>query len=71
MIPGKDDSIKPFLRAKEVKLLIAAAGPDLRPLLFLLAGSGLRIGEALGLTVGSVDLAGRVIRVDRQRTQDG
>lgn len=71
VIPGKGDSVEQFLRVEEVKSLIAAAGPDVRPLVSLLAGSGLRIGEALGLTVGAIDLEGRVIRVDQQRTQEG
>lgn len=71
VIPGKGDSIEQFLRPEEVKSLIAAADSKFRPLVLLLAGSGLRIGEALGLTVGAIDLEAGVIRVDQQRTQDG
>ena len=36
-----------------------------------LAGSGLRIGELLGLSVADVDFLRRTIRVERQRGQDG
>lgn len=40
-------------------------------LVVLLAGSGLRIGEALGLQVADVDFLRRTIKVDRQRDQSG
>src|SRR5665811_2244853 len=36
-----------------------------------LAGSGLRIGELLGLEVSDVDFLRRTIRVERQRAQSG
>lgn len=42
-----------------------------RGLVMLLAGSGLRIGEALGLGVSDVDFLRRTVRVERQRLQDG
>src|ERR1019366_8924650 len=37
----------------------------------LLAGSGLRIGEALGLNVSDVDFLRRTVKVERQRLQSG
>lgn len=37
----------------------------------LLAGSGLRIGEMLGLKVSDIDLLRRTVRVDRHRLQSG
>ena len=42
-----------------------------RVVLVTLAGSGLRIGELLGVAVSDVDFLRRTIRVDRQRLQSG
>ena len=42
-----------------------------RAVVVLLAGSGLRIGELLGLTVGDVDFLRRTVWVERQRLQSG
>lgn len=42
-----------------------------RALVAFLAGSGLRIGEALGLEVGDVDFLRRTVSVERQRLQSG
>ena len=42
-----------------------------RPVITTLAGSGLRIGELLGLQVSDVDFLRRTIRVDKQRLQSG
>ena len=42
-----------------------------RALVVLLAGSGLRIGEALGLMPSDIDFLRRTVRVERQRLQDG
>jgi len=41
-----------------------------RALVMFLAGSGLRIGEALGLNVSDVDFLRRQVRVERQHRQD-
>lgn len=46
-------------------------GPQWRALVVTLAGSGLRIGELLGLSVADVDFLRRTIRVERQRNQAG
>lgn len=45
--------------------------PRFRAVVVLLAGSGLRIGEALGLKTSDVDFLRRTVRVERQRLQDG
>lgn len=51
---------------------IAEAIPErYRAAVVLLAGSGLRIGELLGLQVSDVDFLRRTVRVDRQRLQSG
>lgn len=56
--------------AEQVHALVAAIDPRFRGLVVLLAGSGLRIGEALGLQVADVDFLRRTVRVERQRLQD-
>ncbi len=50
----------------EIRAMVDAVQDRYRALLLLLAGSGLRPGEALGLTVDRVDFLRRTIRVDRQ-----
>ncbi len=57
--------------AKDVSALSSAVAGRYRALVVLLAGSGLRIGEALGLTIADVDFLRRTVRVERQRLQDG
>ena len=57
--------------AEAVAAISAAVEPRCRALVVLLAGSGLRIGEALGLAVSDVDFLRRTVRVERQRLQDG
>jgi integrase len=54
----------------EVRAIQAAMG-DLGAAVVILAGSGLRIGELLGLQVSDVDFLRRTIRVERQRLQSG
>jgi integrase len=44
---------------------------DLGAAVITLAGSGLRIGELLGLDVSDVDFLRRTIKVERQRSQSG
>ncbi|TIC84103.1 site-specific integrase [Nocardioides sp. GY 10127] len=56
---------------EEVERVAGAIGDRWRALVILLAGSGLRIGEARGLMVGDVDFLRRTIRVERQRMQSG
>ena len=53
-------------------LLVAESNPAPWPLLWhLLAGAGLRVGEALALRVVDVDLVGRVIRVGSASAKNG
>ena len=52
--------------AAQVRAMVEAVGDRYRALVVLLAGSALRPGEALGLTVDRVDFLRRTIRVDRQ-----
>lgn len=54
-----------------VSALASRIEPRYRALVVLLAGSGLRIGEALGLRVADVDFLRKTVRVERQRYQDG
>lgn len=50
----------------QVAAMIESVGDRYRALIVLLAGSGIRSGEALGLTVDRVDFLRRSTRVDRQ-----
>lgn len=65
---------KPDSRPPTVEHVVRAAGAmpgRYRAAVVLLAGSGLRIGEMLGLQVTDVDFLRRTVRVERQRMQDG
>ena len=68
--PMPDGEIVPPT-ALVVQALAAAIEPRYRGLVVLLAGSGLRIGEALGLEVRDVDFLRKTVRVERQRLQTG
>jgi integrase len=65
-----DDEVVPPT-VEQVAAAAAAIGPQWRALVVTLAGSGLRIGELLGLEVADVDFLRRTIRVERQRHQTG
>jgi integrase len=68
----RDD--RPEVVAPTVEQITALAGviqPRYRALVVLLAGSGLRIGEALGLNVSDVDFLRRTVKVERQRLPSG
>jgi integrase len=56
---------------EQVTALAAAVAPRYRALVVLLAGSGLRIAEALGLDVSDVDFLRRTVKVERQRHRTG
>lgn len=71
VLPSVPDSEVEAPTADQVHALVAAVEPRYRGLVVLLAGSGLRIGEALGLRVSDVDFLRRTVRVERQRLQDG
>ena len=54
------------MAAEQVRAMAETVNERYRALVVLLAGSGLRPGEALGLTLDRVDFLRRTIRVDRQ-----
>lgn len=56
--------------ADEVHRLVEAVEDRHRAVVILLAGTGVRIAEALGLRVDDVDFLRRTVRVERQRLQD-
>ena len=55
----------------EVFKVVEAMPDEFRAAAVLLAGSGLRIGEMLGLKVSDIDFLRRTVRVERQRVQSG
>jgi len=57
--------------AEQVHELADAMPARYRAAVVLLAGSGLRIGEALGLRVSDVDFLRRTVKVERQRYRTG
>jgi integrase len=70
-LPAIDDAEVVPPTAKQIAALSAAVPARYHALVVLLAGSGVRIGEALGLEVADVDFLRRTVRVERQRLQDG
>lgn len=64
-----DEVIPPTVH--QVSAIADAVPGRWRALVVLLAGAGLRIGEARGLEVGDVDFLRRTVRVERQRLQSG
>jgi integrase len=54
------------MTAEQVEALINSSPEHIRALLVCVAGSGLRAGEALGLTLEHVDFLRRTVRVDQQ-----
>ncbi len=59
------------LTVEQVAAMMATVDARYRAVVVTLAGSGLRIGELLGLTVADVDFLRRTVRVERQRMQSG
>ena len=57
--------------AEDVQRLIDAAPEHYRAAVVVLVGSGLRIGELLGLRIEDVDFLRRTLTVERQRLQSG
>ena len=55
----------------DVAAVAEQVNPRYRGLVVLLAGGGLRIGEALGLRISDVDFLRRQVRIERQRLQSG
>ncbi|MGW3117364.1 tyrosine-type recombinase/integrase [Streptomyces sp. NPDC001107] len=65
-----DDEVTPPTVA-QVEAMARVMPPYIRAAIVTLAGSGLRIGELLGLKVSDVDFKAGTIRVERQRLQSG
>jgi integrase len=57
-----------FFSESEVKALISASSPHLRPILALAFGTGLRKGDILGLRWEDVDLDRGIISIQMQKT---
>jgi integrase len=54
------------LTLEQVEAIAEVIGEHYRPLVVLGAGAGLRIGEALGLDLASIDVMGRQLSVTQQ-----
>lgn len=70
-LPRMDDGEVTPPTVEEVTRVIAAIPDRYRAAAILLAGSGLMIGELLGLQVADVKFLERTVRVERQRLQSG
>ncbi|MFF2959644.1 tyrosine-type recombinase/integrase [Streptomyces sp. NPDC057963] len=68
--PTSDEEVTPPTVA-QVEAMARVMPPYIRAAIVTLAGSGLRIGELLGLKVSDVDFKAGTIRVERQRLQSG
>ncbi len=68
-LPKDHDDEVEIPAVEDVEKVRAALGERWRAVVVVLAGSGLRIGELLGLRVEDVDFLRRTIRVQRQRLQ--
>ncbi|MFD7738016.1 tyrosine-type recombinase/integrase [Kitasatospora sp. NPDC059800] len=55
----------------ELQVLADHLPPQLRLLVWLMAGLGLRVAEAMAVSLGQFDFEAGVLNVDRQVTQDG
>lgn len=58
-----------YLTDDEARALVAAAPADFRPFLVCALATGMRLGELLTLTWGSVDLANRQLTVEPEKTK--
>lgn len=56
---------------EQVVTVVEGVPARYRALVVLLSGSGLRVGEALGLASSDIDFLRRTVRVERQRLQSG
>ncbi|MFL6164510.1 MAG: tyrosine-type recombinase/integrase [Jatrophihabitantaceae bacterium] len=70
-LPPVDDSEIVPPTVEQVRAMVDAMPERYRAAVVLLAGSGLRIGELLGLQRSDVDFLRRTVRVERQRLQNG
>ena len=67
------EEIKAMMKEQRRLFLTTALreAPRLHPLFFTLAGTGMRLGEALGLQWDDVDCSARTIRIARAFSEDG
>ncbi|MGW7461435.1 tyrosine-type recombinase/integrase [Streptomyces sp. NPDC054797] len=59
------------LTTREVLAMLNGAPPRYRAMLWLMAGCGLRIGEAMAVSRDQIDFQAEVLRVDFQMAEDG
>ncbi|MFC5654608.1 tyrosine-type recombinase/integrase [Streptomyces nogalater] len=59
------------LTTREVLAMLEACPPRYRAMLWLMAGCGLRLGEAMAVSRDQVDFKAETLRVDFQITEDG
>ena len=64
-MPPKEKAKPQFLSGQEIKTLIKASRGVLRTILIVLALTGMRINEVLGLRVEDVDFENKVIHVTK------
>lgn len=69
--PSDEAKPKTILTPEQLAAVIAAAPDAYRPVIAFMAGTGCRIGEALGLTWGDVDLRARTARIAMQLDREG
>jgi integrase len=67
------EEIKAMTKAQRHHFLVTASheAPRYYPLFFTLAGTGMRLGEALAIQSTDVDCSGRTIRIARAFSEDG
>jgi integrase len=70
-LPKQEDGEVTPPTPQQVAAILDQIDDQFAGLVVMLAGSGLRIGEALGLDVEHVDFLRREVRVERQFLQDG
>lgn len=63
VMPEKQKSIARFYEIEEIKTLIASAREPLRTILIVLALTGIRINEALALSIADIDFKRKVVCV--------
>lgn len=70
-LPANDRGRVTIPTVEQVAQLVEAMPERYRAAVVTLAGSGLRVGELLGLRVSDVDFLRRTVSVERQRLQSG
>jgi len=69
--PRDEPKAMVILTPEQTSAIVAASDPLYRPLLAFLVGTGVRIGEALGLTWADVNVAERTARIAMQVNREG